>query len=196
MGEAKRKATRGATGASPCGTCTMCCTLSHIVALDKPMYRPCRHLVGGDGRAGGCGVFGGPERPEACSAYECAYHTAHRTAHPDRRRIPHPLDAGAYFHKDPIENAIVVFVDPDRPLLWKSSAIVPILRNALAGGLALVIFDRGRRMTVRASGHLDEILQRDYVAFADAQGIPREIASYEAERRPQPSAVSSGSAIP
>ncbi|WP_043540354.1 hypothetical protein [Salinarimonas rosea] len=195
MGEAKRKAKLG-VAASPCRGCTYCCTLPEILALDKPMYRPCGYIAAQASGAPGCGLFGAPERPGTCRAYECAYLTAQRTSHPDRRRIPHPLDAGAYFHKDPLENALVVFVDPDRPLAWKSSALVEIFRSASVAGMPLVIFDRGRRMTIRTPRHYEEILRRDMVAFADAQGMPREIASFEAERAPQPSATSSGSAIP
>ncbi|MGJ3263610.1 MAG: hypothetical protein ACFE0R_10290 [Salinarimonas sp.] len=195
MGEAKRKAKLG-VAASACRGCTYCCTLPEIHALDKPMYRPCGHIAAQAAGGLGCGIFGAPERPATCRAYECGYLTAQRTGHPDRRRIPHPLEAGAYFHKDAAENAIVVFVDPDRPLAWKGSALVEMLRSALVGGLSLVIFDRGRRMTIRTPRQYEEIVRRDMVAFADAQGMPREIASYEAERGAQPSPVSSGSAMP
>ncbi|MGP9820282.1 hypothetical protein ACTZWW_09730 [Salinarimonas sp. NSM] len=195
MGEAKRKAKLG-VAASPCRGCTYCCTLPAINALDKPMYRPCGHIAAQAAGGLGCGIFGAPGRPETCRAYECAHVTAQRTSHPDRRRIPHPLDAGAYFHKDPIENALVVFVDPDRPLAWKRSALVEIFRSGIVAGMPLVIFDRGRRMTIRTPRQYEEIVRRDMVAFADAQGMPREIASFEAEHRPQASAPSSGSAMP
>lgn len=152
----------------------MCCTLSEIVALEKPMFVPCRHIEGQ-----GCGVFGKPERPAACNAYECAYYTARRTNAPDRNRIPHPLDAGAYFHKDPVERAFVLFVDPARPEIWKRSGIVDYLRPFLAEGFALLVLDRGRRMTIRSLFHFEEVLKMDYVAFADSQGLPKDIASYE-----------------
>lgn len=181
MGEAKRKAKLGAP-ASACRGCAYCCTLPEIHALDKPMYRPCRHIAGQATGGLGCGIFGAPERPQTCLAYECAYLTAQRTGHPNRRRIPHPLDAGAYFHKDPIENALVLFVDPDRPLAWKRTGLVEILRSAVQAGMPLVVFDRGRRMAIANPRHFEEIVARDYVAFADQQGLPRDVPSYEAER--------------
>lgn len=176
MGEAKRKAKVGVR-ISHCRTCTLCCSLPEIHALDKPMYRPCRHIENQ-----GCGIFGAPERPGTCRAYECAHLTAQLTNHPDRRRIPHPLEAGAYFHRDAAENALVVFVDPDRPQAWKRSGLVDILRGALRRGMTLVVFDRGRRMAIANLRHFEEIVARDYVAFADAHGMPRDVPGYEAER--------------
>ncbi|MGH6925678.1 MAG: hypothetical protein ACRED5_18270 [Propylenella sp.] len=172
MGEAKRRKTTGER-VSWCRTCTLCCTLPEIGPLDKPMYRPCRHIAGQ-----GCGIFGKPERPAACIAYECAYLTARRTDAPDRNRIPHPLEAGAYFHRDPAENVYVVFVDPARPEVWKRSAIVDYLRPRVKAGASLLILDRGRRMVISSATLFEEVLQRDYVAFADAEGRPLDFPEY------------------
>ena len=172
MGQAKRKKAAGER-VSWCRTCTLCCTLPDIASLDKPMYRPCRHIADS-----GCGIFGRPERPEACRAYHCAYLAARLSGAPDKNRIPHPLDAGAYFHRDPLENAVVLFVDPGRPEIWKRSAIPDLLRPQIASGVALVIFDRGRRMTITSLALFDEVLKRDYVAFANRQGAPLDIPSF------------------
>uniref|UniRef100_UPI001D0ED39B hypothetical protein n=1 Tax=Klebsiella pneumoniae TaxID=573 RepID=UPI001D0ED39B len=67
MGQAKRRKEAGER-ISFCRTCTYCCTLPEILALDKPAYRSCRHIANG-----GCSIFGQPERPGACLAYSCAY---------------------------------------------------------------------------------------------------------------------------
>ena len=173
MGEAKRKQVTGGR-VSWCRTCRMCCTLPDIAPLDKPMYRPCRHIANQ-----GCGVFGRPERPAACAAYQCAYLSARLGNAPDRHKIPHPLEAGAYFHRDPIEKAYVLFVDPARPEAWKRSAIPDYLRERIAAGFALLILDRGRRMVIQSAELFEAILQRDYVAFADAAGRPLDIPSYQ-----------------
>lgn len=140
------------------------------------MYRPCTHANGG------CTIFAQPERPRACLAYECAYLTARRTDAPDRNRIPHPLDAGAYFHRDPVEKVFVLFVDPDRPERWKTSLIVDYLRPHLAAGFTLLVIDRGRRMMVTSPQLFEEILRKDYVAFADREGRPLDDPSYATER--------------
>jgi hypothetical protein len=172
MGQAKQKKATGAR-VSWCRTCTLCCTLPDIAALNKQMYRPCRHIANQ-----GCGLFGQPERPAACTAYQCAYLTARLTDAPDRNRIPHPLEAGAYFHRDPIEKALVLFVDPARPEVWKRTAIVDYLRPQVEAGYSLLILDRGRRMVVATPFHFEEVLKMDYVAFADAEGRPLDIPSF------------------
>jgi hypothetical protein len=172
MGQAKRRREAGER-VSWCRTCTYCCVLPEIVALEKPMYRACRHI-----RDGGCGIFGAPERPATCAAYECAYLFARLRESPDRNRIPHPLDAGAYFHRDPVERAVVLFVDPARPERWKSSMIPALLRAEVAAGVTLVIFDRGRQMTIASEPLLDAVLSRDLVAFADGEGRPLDIESF------------------
>jgi hypothetical protein len=177
MGQAKRRREAG-DRISWCRTCTYCCVLPRIVALDKPMYRACAHIANR-----GCGLFDRPERPAACRAYACAYLAARLAGSPARNLIPHPLEAGAYFHRDPEERAIVLFVDPARPDAWKGSAIPGLLRPALAGGETLVIFDRGRQMTIADPALFEVVLARDLVAFADAEGRPRDIETF-AEWRP------------
>jgi hypothetical protein len=172
MGQAKRRREAGER-ISWCRTCTYCCVLPRIAALDKPMYRACNHLSGK-----GCGIFGQPERPAACAAYACAFLSARLQDSPDRNRIPHPLDAGAYFHRDPAEKAIVLFVDPARPELWKASAIPGLLRPQIAAGLTLVIFDRGRQMTIATPDLFEAVLSQDVVAFAEAEGRPLDIETF------------------
>jgi hypothetical protein len=137
------------------------------------MYRACGHI-----RDKGCGIFGQPDRPAACTAYVCAYLEARLQDSPDRNRIPHPLDAGAYFHRDPIEDAIALFVDPARPQAWKASGIPALLRPEVAAGKALVIFDRGRQLTIRSVELLDAVIARDMVAFAESEGRPLDVESF------------------
>ena len=177
MGQAKRRREAGER-VSWCRTCTLCCVLPAIHSLDKPMYRACRHI---ENR--GCSLFSRPERPEACRAYRCAYLSARLADSPERNRIPHPLEAGAYFHRDPQERAIVLFVDPARPEAWKRSAIPDLLRPALAAGETLVVFDRGRQLTIANAAVLEAVLSRDMVAFAGSEGRPLDFESF-AEWRP------------
>lgn len=172
MGQARRRKEAGER-ISHCRTCTYCCTLPRIEALDKPAYMPCRHIEGG-----GCSIYGRPERPAACAAYSCAYLTARLSGGPERNRIPHPLDCGAYFHRDPVERVIFVFVDPARPQLWKASALADFLRLQVGGGFALFVTDRGRQMVIRDAATLAEVLARDFVALADRDGRPLDVPSY------------------
>jgi hypothetical protein len=91
---------------------------------------------------------------------------------------PHPLEAGAYFHRDPVERAFVLFVDPAKPEVWKRSGLVDILRPAMRAGFTLVVLDRGRRMTITSPALFEEVLKMDYVAFADAQGQPLDVPEF------------------
>jgi hypothetical protein len=175
MGQAKRRKEAGER-VSWCRTCTLCCTLPDIAALEKPMYRACRHIDNG-----GCGIFGRPERPAACLAYRCAYLAARLADLPERNRIPHPLEAGAYFHRDTAERVIVLFVDPARPELWKTSVIVPFIRPSIEAGFALLVIDRGHRMTVTSPSLFEAILARDFVAFAESEGRQPDIPDFAAE---------------
>lgn len=164
MGQAKRRREAGER-VTHCRTCTYCCTLPQIEALAKPAYRPCSHIADG-----GCSIYGRPERPAACSAYACAYLTARLANAPERNRIPHPLDCGAYFHRDPVEKVIFLFVDPARPQLWKATALlVDFLKLQVSSGFVLVT-DRGRQMVIcvmlrRWVG----TPARDFVAMADRE---------------------------
>lgn len=172
MGQAKRRKEAG-DRVSFCRTCTSCCSLPTIEALDKPAYRPCRHI-----RDNGCSIFGQPERPGACSAYACAYLSARLSDSPDRNRIPHPLDCGAYFHRDPVEKVIFVFIDPKRPMLWKASPLPELLRQQFSAGFVLFITDRGRQMVVRDAATFGEVIARDFVAIAASEGRPLDIPSF------------------
>lgn len=172
MGQAKRRREAGER-ISHCRTCTYCCTLPDIRALAKPAYRACHHIENG-----GCSIFGRPERPHACVAYSCAYLTARLAEAPERNRIPHPLDCGAYFHRDPVEKVIFLFVDPKRPLLWKASSLAEFVRMQVGAGFALFVTDRGRQMVIRDLPMFDMLTARDLVLIAERDGMPLDIPSY------------------
>lgn len=172
MGQAKRRKDAGAR-VTHCRTCTYCCTLPEILALEKPAYHACRHIEGG-----GCGIFGAPERPGACLAYECAALAARLSGGPERNKIPHPLDCGAYGHVDARANAFYLFVDPDRAEYWKSTALVDYLAEHLDRGRALFITDRGRQMLIRDKAIFLEILKHDLVSVADAEGRALDVPSF------------------
>ncbi len=172
MGEAKRRRETGER-ISWCRSCTLCCTIPEILGLDKPMYKPCIHLAGQ-----GCGIFGRRERPQVCAAFRCAYLAAREDSAGDRHTIPHPLEAGAYFVRDPVQKQFVVFVDPAQPEVWKKSGLVDYLRVRLARGFAVEIIDRGRRMMIQSAALFEEVLKLDYVVYADREGRPLDFESY------------------
>jgi hypothetical protein len=172
MGEAKRRKAAGEP-VSPCRTCTLCCSVLEIEALDKPMYRPCRHLAGS-----ACGIYGRPERPAVCAEFRCLHVVLREAGGSERNAIPHPSDAGAYLAKEPGRSLITLFVDPAKPERWKSSGLVDYLRPLMRRGFALDVIDRGRRMEIASPALFEEVLKLDYVAYADRQGRPLDYPSY------------------
>lgn len=72
-----------------CGTCTLCCRVLEIRALDKPAGILCRHNTGT-----GCGIY--PERPEACARWHCLWRRIDAlpdALRPDRSGVMFSLDS-------------------------------------------------------------------------------------------------------
>src|SRR5690606_25608786 len=55
-----------------CGDCRVCCKLPDIPELGKPLDRWCQH-VNLRRHAPGCSIYGSPDRPAACSAFQCGW---------------------------------------------------------------------------------------------------------------------------
>lgn len=51
-----------------CGSCTACCAVIGVPALNKPEYQGCKHQ-----KAAGCAIYGTPERPIECGQWNCAW---------------------------------------------------------------------------------------------------------------------------
>jgi hypothetical protein len=124
----------------------MCCELFPVHALGKDAGTPCRHQC-----ADGCGIHLDPGRPAVCGEFECRYLAFSRNRKPQHVRIPHPLDAGAFFFEEDAR-LFVVFVDPARPEFWKGTDVANYLNGFVAAGFAVVVVDRGYMMTLRAAG--------------------------------------------
>uniref|UniRef100_UPI003100AFE0 hypothetical protein n=1 Tax=Neorhizobium sp. EC2-8 TaxID=3129230 RepID=UPI003100AFE0 len=89
-----------------CGTCTLCCRLPEISALDKPPDAWCRHCTEGQG----CSIYA--DRPQLCRDFLCMWMT----------------DSGVPEAWQPLRSKMLVYeqgpqltilVDPDHPDVWK-----------------------------------------------------------------------------
>lgn len=49
-----------------CGSCTACCTVMAVTAIDKPAYKTCPSVCDK-----GCSIY--EKRPEACASYSCLW---------------------------------------------------------------------------------------------------------------------------
>jgi hypothetical protein len=80
-----------------CGSCTVCCTLTAVPELDKPIGMTCVHCEQG------CRIYAG--RPSSCETYACAWLTGHfdAAARPDRSGVlveEHPLIVAVLLRPD------------------------------------------------------------------------------------------------
>ncbi|MBM3507531.1 MAG: hypothetical protein FJX64_07390, partial [Alphaproteobacteria bacterium] len=104
-------ATHPADGGAPapgkaCGTCTMCCKVLHIAALDKPHGVWCPHVKQGRG----CGIYA--DRPQECRKFHCGYLSSNLSEDwfPAKSKIVLMADASG---------GITAVVDHSRPDAWK-----------------------------------------------------------------------------
>jgi hypothetical protein len=175
VGAAKQRKNAGAR-ISHCRTCTLCCSLPHIEALEKPAYQACCHIM-----YAGCSLFCKPERPAPCIAYECAYLSG-KSGRPNGLKgasdLPHPLECGAYFHLEATSRTLFVFIDPHKPERWKSSRLMDVFRASLSQGYGLFITDRGRTMLISELHVFEALLAHDVVAFANSEQKPLDIPSF------------------
>ncbi len=95
------------TGATrSCGTCTLCCKLFDIRALNKPQLEWCKHCAIGQG----CRIY--EQRPDECREFNCAWlmdESIGEEWKPSRSRMVLTSEGGV----------IGVHVDPSRPDAWR-----------------------------------------------------------------------------
>lgn len=91
-----------------CGTCTLCCKLLAITALDKPRGSWCMHCSPG----AGCAIYA--ERPAECRSFHCGYLTL-----PDLGEEWYPQHAKIVLIGETGGRGIGAHVDPQRPDAWR-----------------------------------------------------------------------------
>ena len=92
-----------------CGSCTMCCTVMEVWSeLNKPAGVTCSHLAAGLG----CTIR--DERPQACRRFFCGWRLD-----PNIDSLWKPDISGFVLTISLRYGAMLVMVDPTRPLAWK-----------------------------------------------------------------------------
>lgn len=173
MGQAKQKKLGGVV-ISWCRGCTLCCELPDIPEMGKAAYHRCQWA---ENKA--CGVYA--TRPEVCRTFQCRYVMARSLVTADRHHIPHPNDSGAYFIELYDQQIFVVFVDPDRPEIWKKSDIVRYLEKYISAGFKVLVVDRGYRFSV---AHIwEQYLSDDWVEVAKKDGRALDVATFASRRQ-------------
>jgi hypothetical protein len=123
-----------------CGTCTLCCKVYDVPALEKPAGKWCQHCTPGRG----CGIHA--TRPDHCRSFFCLWMTEGWLG-PDWK----PERARFVISIDPVSRYMMVQVDPGQPKAWRAEPYLGQLRRwaqALLPEERLVIVLNGRSATV------------------------------------------------
>lgn len=110
-----------------CGSCTLCCKVMVIEALNKPLGQWCQHCAPGTG----CKIY--ENRPNECRDFNCAYLLSRHIGEewkPERSKMVLVIDEGGM--------RMAAYVDTQRPNAWRSEPYYSQLKqwskNALAKG--------------------------------------------------------------
>ncbi|TDR94545.1 hypothetical protein [Enterovirga rhinocerotis] len=115
-----------------CGSCTLCCKVYDVPALEKPAGRWCDHCKPGRG----CGIHA--TRPDHCRAFFCLWMTQTWLG-PEWK----PERAKMVLTVDPVTSFLLVQVDPGAPNAWRGNPYYGHLKQWAAGAVA-----RGRQVIV------------------------------------------------
>ncbi len=108
-----------------CGTCTLCCKVYDVPALEKPAGTWCRHCMPGRG----CGIH--ETRPQHCRSFHCLWMTQGWLGpewKPERSKLVLSVDPATRF--------MFVQVDPGAPAAWKRDPFYRQIKQWAASGLA------------------------------------------------------------
>ncbi|WP_113553175.1 hypothetical protein [Rhizobiales bacterium] len=112
-----------------CGTCTLCCRLPDIDALEKPANAWCRHCTGA-----GCRIY--EDRPQLCRDFLCLWRTDETLGEAWDPARSHMM----IYRQGP---QVTVLVDPDHPDAWKRAPYAAVLQGWARegeGGQYVIVF--------------------------------------------------------
>jgi hypothetical protein len=115
-----------------CGSCTLCCKVLAVSALEKPLGVWCKHCRPGRG----CGIY--EERPQECRTFACLWLADPKFPDefkPERSKLVFLLEANA--------SRVVAHCDPGRPLAWREAENYRLLKN-----MATVSAQHGKQVVV------------------------------------------------
>jgi hypothetical protein len=165
-----------------CGSCMMCCTVMQVDELNKPAGVTCSHAVVGQG----CTIR--DQRPQACRRFFCGWRLD-----PNIDSLWKPDIAGFLLTISLRYGAMLVMVDPARPLAWKVQPYYGRLKEW--SGRA---FNEDKRIVAIVAGGEATVLLPDRDVPIGVLGPDDEIVlsrpgnAYHAERRKRSSSPAGG----
>lgn len=129
-----------------CGTCTLCCKVQGIQALQKPPGKMCPNCVAGQG----CTIYA--SRPRECATFYCAWRVW-----PALGQHWFPADSRLMVIVSPESRHVLVTADSDRPDAWTQAPYYSEIKS-----MARDMVPHGFKIAVQARGELIFILpERD-----------------------------------
>jgi Fe-S-cluster containining protein len=155
-----------------CGTCSLCCKVLPVQALNKPAGKWCIHS------APGLGCAAHADRPHACRQFFCAWRLDSNLGAEWKPEVSRFVMSA-----DPAYRALTLMVDPGMPLAWKREPYYSRLKQ-----FSEVSFRQDQKLLVNLRGSITVILpDRDVpigvIAPGDEIVIWREGSSYGAGLR-------------
>jgi hypothetical protein len=138
-----------------CGGCTLCCDLLEVAALQKPANAPCQHCALGVG----CMIYAQPERPSACSAYQCAY--LFNETWPDELR---PDRCGVVFEpfNEDEHLTFAACVSLDWPTAWREGAAAVAIEHMMRTDCAVIVVVGKEKHVLLPPGQTPEMVWNRY----------------------------------
>jgi hypothetical protein len=156
-----------------CGSCMMCCTVMQVDELNKPSGVTCSHAVAGKG----CTIH--DQRPRSCRRFFCGWRLD-----PNIDSLWKPDISGFVLTISLRYGAMLLMVDPARPLAWKIQPYYGRLKEwsgrAFKEGKRIVAIVAGGEATVVLP---DRDVPLGVLAPDDEIVLSRDASGYNAERR-------------
>jgi len=155
-----------------CGSCTLCCTVLPLPELQKPPDISCIHAVAGKG----CAIHG--NRPSSCRQFFCGWRLD-----PNVDALWKPDICGFVLTINFYYSALMLLVDPTRPLAWRMQPYYGRLKEW--SGRA---FNENKRIVALVNGEMTVVLPDRDVPLGrlgpdDEIALSRDAGGYRAERR-------------
>jgi hypothetical protein len=137
-----------------CGACSLCCKLSYVAELNKPIDTWCPHVrLGG----GGCSIY--PDRPRACQGFVCGWLGGALGLgdewFPARcKMVISPRVPG----QNDVKQGFLITVDPAYPNAWRRKPYYEQLL-ALARQTFVVIRIGRRQIALNADGSEGQVIK-------------------------------------
>lgn len=146
---------------SRCGSCTLCCRVTSVPELRKPVGKWCSHVEAGVG----CRIY--DRRPNSCRSFECYWYS-----HSKLSAHLRPNEIGVMFEQLKGKKTILALVDPDRPQAWRMPNVQAFISSLTQKGNPVLVSESGVKPVVL----LPEGWTRDDVQREVTETVNEEVA--------------------